>query len=238
LSAFVANWRLVPAADAARSPVIRFLRLGAFFVAVAGTAWAGSPLEADLVGLWQVDPSTYAPVVREPDRSGKALIITKGGAFMATNIKDWRIVGPPLAMPTNLSAFTLSLSNDHSFVAKNIPDHVFFNWPVTPEASGKWSVTNYELNLSIRKPSPGIYGTPVTWRERGALRQAVVHAIMNKSWPSDGLNIEICLTNVHGATAGQTKQATAIGEPNAAANQSQPVASGTNLTSAAAGSGR
>jgi hypothetical protein len=208
---------------------------------------AGSAHEADMPGTWRVEPSTFAVVVRAGAAAGNftgtALVINRDRSFVATNIADYHVVGPPPSMPSNLVTFALTLRKDGTFTATNVPAGLFFDWPATAEATGRWSLKTNEVPtafmLSFKKPSFGFLGWSVVWLQKDSLssRELALHVAIGES-----NDRQFCLTKQFGSKALDAARGFVMKSSSAngggAANRSQPFRSETNRTSSAAGSSR
>jgi hypothetical protein len=117
--------------------------LAVIFTVSRSTALAEAFSEADIIGTWRVDPSTfdvidYSETRPRSDFTGKILVINADGIFEETYAAGRRVVGPQ--MPTNYANFALIFEKGGSFMATNIPAGLFFDWAAMSELSGKWSL--------------------------------------------------------------------------------------------------
>ena len=123
---------------------------------------AGSTSEAEMVGTWRVEDSTFRAWSRPTPggtglihkRDGSSVILKSDGSNLTTNVATYRdpfgqldldptaresIHNPPGLMPTTFHAFSLILKEDRTFVATNIPAG-FFHLPAMAQASGTWAL--------------------------------------------------------------------------------------------------
>ena len=118
-------------------------------------ALAQSVSEADLIGTWRVEPSTYVVEPNMGNSSGTGRILKNDGTELIFGDDASMLATLPESMPTNFSAFELILKESGSFLATNVPSDFFFDCPTT-EAGGTWAL-RAEMELTLfGNETPGL----------------------------------------------------------------------------------
>ena len=208
----------------------------------------GTISEADLVGTWRVDPSTYVVLPNGGNSSGVMRIVRKDRTEIIWH-NGTVVATLPESMPPNFLAFALTLKENGSFIATNVPAGFFFDDAVS-EGRGAWRLgtlmtgvplhplTNEPyLFMRFTQPSLSRWQTDLYWflKSPSSPRQRFLHLDVGK-------HRQVCLTNEYAfqlpGAPGDAPERRHKGEPDAAANRSQPLGLETNRASAAAGFAR